>query len=149
MRRNTLAPVVVLIAAATLAACGHSSPPPASHRLSGEYDVHAVYRGPPQTGAPCQAATVGYADIHPGTSVTVLSGGGRRLGATTLGAGTLRVTQGEIRSDCVYLFALTVPDEAIYRIEVAGRGAVPFSKNALLQAHWHADLAIGNYSLGT
>jgi len=135
---------------AVLASCTRGSPPPSTHRLSGEYAVHGVYpKSQPLTdGAPCSAVDVGYPDIHPGTPVVVKTTSGAVIGSATLGTGDLRLT-GTFRNDCVYTFSLRVPDASQYQIEVSDRGAVSFSKDDMAKAHWKAELRIGNYTLGT
>jgi len=144
--------LVAILALALLAACSHAPAAPARHRLTGEYAVHGAYAKPgqpqPTSGAACNPAAVGYSDIHAGTAVVVKNAGGSTLGRTALQGGTMRIS-GSFRDDCMFTFTVTVSDQPAYQVEVGNRGGVSFSKAQLEQAHWKAELAIGNYTLGT
>jgi hypothetical protein len=149
-RRLGAAPVTLAMVMA-LSGCGRAPPPPPpGHDLSGEYTVHGLYPAPGgvrRTGQPCRAADVGYPEIGPGTPVTVTDAGGGVLGTSTLGPGTLRVDN--LRTQhCVHRFALTVPDAAVYRIEVNDRGTVEFGRADLERTGWRAGLSIGNLAPG-
>ncbi len=143
--------VAVATGAALVAGCTGKAPapePPAPkvHRLDGRYTVHGIFRHR-NYGAPCKAADAGYADIHAGTPVLVRDQSGALVGSAKLGSGTLH--QQPLRGrddDCLFQFALTVPDRAAYKIEVSVRGAVGFSKADLERAHWTANLTIGAYT---
>ncbi len=144
--------LVVVVVAMLLAGCSgsHTAPePPAQpgHRLDGSYTVHGFF---PQRnyGAPCKGGDAGYPDIHAGTSVAVRDKGGALLGTTTLVDGTLRRTPLRGRDDdCRFQYALNVPDQDIYRIEVSHRGSVEFSRADLERSGWTADLTIGAYTM--
>jgi hypothetical protein len=143
--------VAVATAAALVAGCTGKAPAPEPplpkvHQLDGRYTVHGIF--PHRNyGAPCKAADAGYADIHAGTPVVVRDPSGAVVGSAKLGSGTLH--QQPLRGrddDCLFRFALTVPDRAQYKIEVSIRGVVAFSKADLERAHWTANLTIGAYT---
>ncbi len=151
-RRTAVTALVVIGSLPMLGLCSQRSATAGPHEVSGEYDVHGVYaqagQPHPASGSACQAATVGYPDIHTGTPVVVRDGSGGVVATTTLGSGVLHVS-GALRDDCAYPFSVSVPDVAAYAIEVGNRGSVAFSKPDLERAGWKATLKIGNYSLGT
>jgi hypothetical protein len=149
VRRRRLA-AAALPLATLLAGCGgHAAP--TGHQLTGEYTVHGDYarRGghAPGPGERCDAAAVGYPDIHAGTPATVRDAGGGVVATTALGEGRFRlsVLNGD---DCVFAFAVKVPDSEHYQVEVGHRGATTFSRAELERAGWKAALVIGNYAPG-
>jgi hypothetical protein len=139
--------VVALAVLALAAACDSRPPPPPTHRLEGTYIVHGFF--PHRNfGAPCKGADAGYPDLLQGTVVKVRDGAGATLGTTALQGGILR--RGKLRGrddDCVFTFSLTVPERDAYRVEVARRGGVRFTRDDLQRTNWRADLTIGAYTM--
>jgi hypothetical protein len=140
--------VVALVALALLAAgCGRKPSAPPSHRLEGVYIVHGIFSHR-SYGAPCNPTDAGYADIRAGTAVTVKDGAGALVGTAALGDGTLRRSPLRGRDDdCVFSFSLKVSEQDDYRIEVARRGVVRFSKSELERTNWKPSLTIGAYTM--
>ena len=148
MERKRLARWLVLgLAVLALAACDPRPDPPPSHRLEGTYIVHGFF--PHRNfGAPCEGGDAGYPDLRQGTVVKVKDGTGATLGTTALQGGTLQ--RGKLRGrddDCVFTFSLTVPERDAYRVEVARRGGVRFTRDDLQRTNWRADLTIGAYTM--
>jgi hypothetical protein len=133
-----------------LAGCGGQAAAP-RHELTGEYTVHGDYARAsgraPGVGERCDAAAVGYPDIHTGTAAMVRDAAGKVVGSTALGEGRFRlsVLRGD---DCVFAFSVKVPDSDHYEIEVGNRGATTFTRADLERTSWKAALVIGNYAPG-
>jgi hypothetical protein len=145
---GSTAAAVVLVVLVLLAAAGCGRQAPSSHRLEGTYIVHGFFPHR-DYGAACRPADAGYPDIRAGaTTVTVRDQSAAILGTAALRGGTLRESPlwGK-DDDCVFSFSLTVPERDAYRIEVEGRGSVPFTRSDLEKSNWKADLTIGAYTM--
>jgi hypothetical protein len=144
-RSTTPAVVVFLLLLLAAAGCGRQAP--SSHRLEGTFIVHGFFPHR-DYGAACRPGDAGYADIRAGTTVTVRDQSAAVLGTAELQGGTLRKSPLRGKDDdCVFSFSLTVPERDAYRIEVTGRGSVPFSRSDLEKSNWKADLTIGAYTM--
>jgi hypothetical protein len=79
----------------------------------------------------------GYTDIKDGTTVSVTDSTGKLIGTGALSGGTLAA--GVVR----FKFVANVPDTDFYKVEVANRGAIPFSKADLTTKDWSVGLTLG------
>lgn len=105
-----------------------------SHQLVGIVTLH----DPSTTFAAhgCRGSG-GYDDIGEGAPVTVSASDGHVVAVALLDRGD---GQGHT---CLFTFTARVPQAAIYQVEVAHRGIVPFSRSELQARHWSVDLAVG------
>jgi hypothetical protein len=130
---------VVLVPVIVLAACSSSS----SHTLNGTLtlqDTSSVTVGEGKYEGVCIAAVdSGYTDIDDGAQVTVTNSKGKIIGASSLHAKG-PTSDGE----CVWKFAVDgIPDSDFYKVEVAHRGGLTFSKDEMTANHWKAQLTLG------
>jgi hypothetical protein len=81
----------------------------------------------------------GYDDISEGTQVTVSDGSGK-----TIALGSLRAGRQVDRFRCTLDFSIAgVPDADFYKVEVAHRGALTFSKQELASKGWQVEATLG------
>jgi hypothetical protein len=100
-----------------------------------EHTVHGRF----VLGAPCdQAGTGGYSDISTGTQVTAKNASGRVLAVAAL------TGQRAIRRNCVWTFAMTVPDADIYQFETGRRGALSYTRSDLAADDWIVVITVGD-----
>lgn len=83
--------------------------------------------------------TGGYNDIAAGVSVTVRDGTGSTLATGRLGKGEALAGIG-----CTYKFDVVVPDADFYRVEVAHRGELEYSKAELERNDWKFEASLGD-----
>ena len=88
-------------------------------------------------GQGCEG-TSGYNDIDEGTQVTVTDGDGKTLGVGKLGIGKSE------NGSCIFDFSVpNVPEAGFYKIEVAHRGELSYSKQELASKDWRVEVALG------
>jgi hypothetical protein len=83
--------------------------------------------------------TGGYDDIAAGVSVTVRDGTG-----STLATGRLEKGEALAGIGCTYKFDVEVPDVDFYRVEVAHRGELEYSKAELERNNWKVNASLGD-----
>jgi hypothetical protein len=80
----------------------------------------------------------GYSDLHDGTTVSISGGSGSLLGTGALSGG--------IQDSNGVRFTFTVrdiPETDFYKVEVANRGTVPYSKQQMIKAKWSVATSVG------
>jgi hypothetical protein len=83
----------------------------------------------------------GYSDINPGTPVTVKDETGKIVASTELP--DTGKDNGE-STGCIWTMHVTVPTDAKqYAVEVGRRGAVTYSHDKLVAAHWTTETSLG------
>jgi hypothetical protein len=106
-----------------------------SHTIQGALDVGTV-----ESASGCRLAPT-YQGIAKGTAVTITDVSGAVVARSRLGFGR------KIGPYCEFLFSATVPDRAMYRIEIDHRGQVTYSKAYLDFYRWNAGLALRDTTL--
>ena len=134
-------PCLVLGAFVATAATGGGSSSKDTHTIRGAFDLN----GKVGNDVSC-SPTGGYSDIGPGTSVTVSSGSGEILGVGSLNSGTDKKVS-SYSVGCTYNFVVyDVPDAPFYKVEVANRGALTFSKADMEANLWTVGASLGSRS---
>ena len=80
---------------------------------------------------PCPRGTGGgFSDMSVGTQVTVEDGHGSTMATSSLSGGVLGI------HGCTFVFSVEVADADFYRVTVAQRGALTYSRVELDRAGW-------------
>jgi hypothetical protein len=130
-RRRVQLPIILLIVALATAGVGVFVLEKGEHTIEGSFPLFDA-----DVGSDCKGSG-GYADIRPGAPVAVRNQSGATIATTTLAAMYFAGT------GCEYSFSIDVADAEIYRIEVAHRGEVYFSRQEMEANDWTVSLGVG------
>jgi hypothetical protein len=100
------------------------------HTIIGALDVGTL-----ETNSQCLLAPE-YQGIQKGTDVVVRDTDGTVIGRTKLGPGR------GVGPFCEFLFAIRVPNRALYSISIGDRGQITYSRAYFNFFRWHAGLAL-------
>jgi hypothetical protein len=109
---------------------------PGVHRITGSMTLYSDGFITRTDGRGCEG-TSGY-DIDEGTQVTISDGRDK-----TIGLGNLSIGRSESSSRVFEFSVPDVPNADFYKVEVAHRGELSYSKEELASKGWRVEVALG------